>query len=205
MTEKFLDGVYDLKSADDTKALYKDWANTYDDEVKDNGYSSPLRTAQALDRCGVSKATTVIDIGCGSGISGHYLKEVGFKTIIGSDFSQEMLDLAKQKNIYYQLHLADFTNPFEFVKEAPHIVTAVGVMAPGHAQSSLITDVYDLLEIGGLFAFSLNDHTLDDPSYMERINLLIHERKIRIRWQEYGDHLPKIGLNSFIMVLEKLK
>ena len=61
-----------------------------------------------------------------------------------------------------------------------------------------------LLPIDGLFGFSMNDHTLDNPGYNEEIERMVKEKKIRIRWQDYGDHLPKIDLHSMIMVLERI-
>jgi len=40
--------------------------------------------------------------------------------------------------------------------------------------------------------------------YESEIARMIKERKIRIRWQDYGDHLPKIDLHSMIVVLERI-
>lgn len=37
---------------------------------------------------------------CGTGLVGQYLKERGFKTIIGVDASKGMLDKAAEKNSY---------------------------------------------------------------------------------------------------------
>ena len=62
----------------------------------------------------------------------------------------------------------------------------------------------DLLPVGGLFGFSMNDHTLKDPGYNEEMTRMIKAKKIRIRWQDYGDHLPKIDLYSMIIVLERI-
>ena len=115
-----------------------------------------------------------------------------------------MLAIAESKNIYKDLFLADLKDPFKFLSAPPAIVTAVGVMAPGHAKASLINEVIEIMPQAGLFGFSLNDHTMSDPEYLEVINNLVQQRVVRIRWQEYGDHLPKIELNSLIVVLEKL-
>ena len=205
MTAKYLDVAYDLDSPQATKDLYESWADSYDDELQENRYASPQRTAQALRSCAIDTHASVYDIGCGSGVSGAYLKQAGFSNLVGSDFSAPMLDKARAKNLYQALHLADLTDPFEFVHKPIQLATAVGVMAPGHAPSSLITNVFDLLAVGGLFGFSLNDHTVADPSYFAILQTLLEQRKIRIRWHEYGDHLPKIKLNSHIIVIEKLR
>lgn len=78
------------------------------------------------------------------------------------------------------------------------------MLAPGHAEPELIQSVVDLLPNGGLFGFSMNDHTLENPDYESEISRMVHDQLIRIRWRDYGDHLPKIDLRSMIVVLEKL-
>ena len=204
MAKQFLDNAYGLARSGETKQLYKDWAETYDEEIMDNGYSSPVRTAQALAQCGAQLDAPILDVGCGTGVSGLFLKDAGFTDLHGSDFSPEMLALAKEKQLYTELHLADLRDPFEFVKTPFPTIAAIGVLAPGHAGPDIIQHVMDLLPVGGLFGFSMNDHTLKDPGYNEEMARLIKEKKIRIRWQDYGDHLPKIDLHSMIMVLERI-
>lgn len=205
MSDQFLDGAYELESAEQTKALYKRWAETYDDELEANGYASPQRTAFAMRACGANLDQAILDIGCGSGVSGFFLSEFGFKRIHGSDFSPEMLAQAEQKNIYQSLHLADFADPFDYIQEPFYAYTAVGVFSVGHAQADTLTDIIDLMPKSGLFGFSLNDHTLEDSSYLEAIHRYVFDRRVRIRWQEYGEHLPGINLKSMIIVLEKTK
>ena len=205
MQKKFLDKAYDLAGAEDTRHFYQDWASSYDQEIAANGYASPLRTAQALRQCGAELNHPLLDIGCGTGLSGVFLRDAGFTALHGSDFSAEMLEQARQKNIYSELHLADLTAPFNFVKNPYTTIAAVGVLAPGHAGPGLIGTAVELLTGGGLFGFSLNDHSLENPAFMALINDLIENKRVRIRWQEYGDHLPKIGVNAIIMVLQRLR
>jgi predicted TPR repeat methyltransferase len=204
MAKQFLNNAYGLASSGHTKQLYKDWAETYDEEIMDNGYSSPARTAQALVMCGAQLGAPILDVGCGTGVSGLFLKDAGFNELHGSDFSPEMLTLAKEKQLYSELHQADLRDPFEFVKTPFQTIAAIGVLAPGHAGPDIIRNVINLLPKGGLFGFSMNDHTLKDPGYFEEMNRMIKDKKIRVRWQDYGDHLPKINLNSMIMVLERI-
>ena len=204
MAKQFLDNAYGLANSGHTKELYKDWAGTYDEEIMANGYSSPVRTAEALAKCGAQLNSPILDIGCGTGVSGLFLKEAGFTDLHGSDFSAEMLALAKEKDLYTALHHADLRDPFEFVKTPFPTIAAIGVLAPGHAGPEIIEHVMDLLPTGGLFGFSMNDHTLKNEGYNAEMVRLIKDKKIRIRWQDYGDHLPKIDLYSMIMVLERI-
>lgn len=205
MTDKqFLRSAYELDSADQTRSLYSEWAPGYDEEISANGYASPQRTAQALLASGAATDQPLLDIGCGSGVSGECLLQAGFSNLHGCDFSEPMLALAKKKQLYSRLHHSDLNDPIQFVTQPYHTVAAIGVMAPGHAGPDLIATALDLMVDGGLFGFSMNDHTLDNPGFMAMINKLIKDRKIRLRWSEYGDHLPGIELNAMIVVIERL-
>lgn len=204
MAKQFLKNAYNLANAGATRDLYRDWAATYDEEISANGYASPVRTAEALVQCGAPLDKPVLDIGCGSGVSGLFLRDAGFTELHGSDFSPEMLALAKEKGLYKNLHQADLRDPFEFVAEPFAVIAAIGVLAPGHAGPEVLATVVDLLTVGGMFGFSMNDHTLENPGYLREIARMVQEKRIRVRWQDYGDHLPGIELNSMIMVLERL-
>ncbi|MEO0369779.1 MAG: methyltransferase domain-containing protein [Pseudomonadota bacterium] len=205
MTDKeFLQGAYKLENQQQTLDLYADWAKTYDQELADNNYASPVRTAQAMALCGADKNSLLLDVGCGTGVSGIVLKEFGFGNLHGSDFSDEMLEEAEQKGIYAELYKADVYEPFKFVEQPYPLMTAVGVFAPGHADHHALHAMIDLMPIGGLFGFSMNDHALKEGGYMDEINTRVMAKEIRIRFQEYGDHIPGIGLNSMIMVLERI-
>ena len=45
----------------------------------------------------------VLDIGCGKGYLGQYLKEGGYMRTTGMDCSNNLLELAKAKNCYHNL------------------------------------------------------------------------------------------------------
>lgn len=49
------------------------------------------------------KNSEIIDIGCGTGLSGQETILKGFDNIDGSDFSKKMLEQAKLKKIYRSL------------------------------------------------------------------------------------------------------
>ena len=49
MSTKFLNQAYGISTLD-SRALYTAWSDSYDQEVHENGYVTPLRVAEALDR-----------------------------------------------------------------------------------------------------------------------------------------------------------
>lgn len=201
--KKFLDGVYGLDDPEATEALYRDWAGSYDDEVAENGYLTPIRCATALARYVADKAQPLLDLGCGTGLSGAAFRAAGFPIIDGLDFSSEMLTLASQKaGVYRRLIQGDLTQPLPTPNSYANFA-AVGVFSPGHAPAELIDRVVSALPQGGCFVFSLNDHALEEKAYQERIEQLVEgEVADKVFW-EYGEHLPQRGLMAVVGVLRR--
>ncbi len=202
-SKKFLDSAYDLNGVAETQAFYDAWSESYDAEVAENGYATPGRCAEALAGCGADKGAAVLDIGCGTGISGAALRAEGFGIVDGSDLSAEMLDKARAKGIYRDLLQADLTNPMPFEDGAYGAISAMGVLNPGHAPAETLDAILAKLPTGGLFVFSLNDHAMADGTYEARIMENLDAGYARLLFKDYGDHLPKIGLKSNVYVLQK--
>jgi len=56
-------------------------------------------------------------MGCGTGLVGQYLKERGFKHVVGVDASKGMLEKAKEKESYESLQELFLGRPETFPKE----------------------------------------------------------------------------------------
>lgn len=205
MTKKdgVLGSAYDASTLADVGKLYGTWAATYDEELIANGYASPRRTAAAMADHVADPTAPLLDIGCGTGLSGAALRDAGFSTIDGTDMSPEMLALAGHKGIYRNLVPSTLEDPLPAAPGSYADMTAIGVFSPGHAPAALITDVLALLAPGGCFGFSLNDHALEDPSYRQTIDRVVAAGAAAIAFEDYGDHLPGIGLKSQVVVLKK--
>ena len=112
MAKKGLDSAYSLSSAAETQSFYDDWAGSYDAEVAGNGYATPARCARALAAKVEDKSAPILDIGCGTGLSGLALRRGGFTHIDGTDLSEKMLSRAEQREgVYTKLLLGDLNNP----------------------------------------------------------------------------------------------
>lgn len=201
----FLDCAYAVEDSEATKALYRDWAASYEDEVRANGYVTPARCAEALAGLVSDKDAPLLDLGCGTGLSGEAFKAAGFNTIDGTDFSEEMLAHARRKpGLYRNLIRGDLNNPLPAKAGDYAHIAAVGVFSPSHAPAAMIDQVMALLPPGGCFVFSLNDHALEDPSYDERIRALADAGTAEVAFREYGDHLPKQGIKAEVCILRKI-
>ncbi len=200
----FLDKAYDARSTDDVVKLYDRWAESYDEELRTNGYASPARTAKAMAAVVTDLGAPLLDIGCGTGLSGEALKAAGFTAIDGTDFSAEMLAAARPKAVYRKLWPGSPENPLPPPAGDHANIAAIGVFSPSHAPSSAIATIVDRLDAGGCFGFTLNDHALEDDSYIGAIDTLVAAGTVAIAFEDYGDHLPGIGLKSKVFVLRRL-
>lgn len=203
MTTTYLDKIYSADSAD-LRPFYAQWAQSYDQEVGENGYVTPLRIAEALARHVKDLSIPILDYGCGTGVSGQAFQEAGFLTIDGVDISAEMLEVAAQKKIYRRLEVFAPESGPNVKLGAYQIIAAVGVIGAGAAPLAVLTKIMALLAPKGLFVFSFNDHTLEDPAYDGLVEDYVNQGRAALHLKEYGDHLPKQKINSNIYILEKL-
>ena len=203
MEKSYLKDVYD-SGTNDSRELYASWAATYDKEVKKNGYVTPQRVAKALRDFVTDQSDFILDYGCGTGLSGSALRAVGFENIDGLDVSQEMVNLAEKKSIYKNLRVFDPSSKIPVHPDQYKIITAIGVIGAGAAPIKTFDRLFALLPPDGLFAFSFNDHTLNNPNYEKKVKQCLDSGHASILHKSYGSHLPKANLNSNIYILKKL-
>ncbi|MEL6204051.1 MAG: methyltransferase domain-containing protein [Pseudomonadota bacterium] len=203
MIRKFLEDVYDRDASKTVDAFYDEWSASYDKELVDNSYSTPQRLAEALTKLETPTDERLLDYGCGTGLSGQALVAQGFTLLDGCDLSTGMLAEAEHKQIYGRLWQAeeDPLHPVSFGSYA--IIVAAGVVSPGAAPAHLLHRLAAALDEGGRIAFSFNDHALHDPTYIDALREL-RENGMTLAFEEYGEHLPGIGLNSTVYVFDRV-
>lgn len=206
MTEnRFFKKAYTLLEPSQTMQLYSEWAESYDETMVNFDYQTPRRCAEALHRHNAHPDIKIMDVGCGSGISGQALKEAGFKHIDGSDISAEMLEKAAlRKAVYRTLTQVHLPHPFDFDKGAYQAITAMGVIAENHAPPEAIRQLIEKLDKGGLLVFSLNNHTLENEDYMKSCIAVCTDGLAEILEQEEGPHITQLEMTSKIMVMRRL-
>ncbi|MBU2982467.1 methyltransferase domain-containing protein [Lentibacter algarum] len=202
MTDKFLEQAYDTPG--DTRDLYNAWAKSYDAELSENGYVTPERCAAALRAYSAGLDLPVLDFGCGTGLSGLALKLQGFELIDGVDVSSDMLEGAREKQIYRKLTLLEPGSDLPHKAGAYAAITCIGVIGVGAAPISVFDQVMNGLAKGGLTVLSFNDHALEDPAYEAKLDSYTGSGQARLLFKEHGPHIPGIGLGSNVYVLEKL-
>ena len=83
---------------------YGEWAKTYEDVVQDEMDLRLLARIETVDWAG---AGPVLDLACGTGRIGVWLRTQGVRRLDGLDFTPEMLARAEAKGVYDRLIQAD--------------------------------------------------------------------------------------------------
>tara|TARA_E500000331_G_scaffold246037_1_gene236491 strand:+ start:857 stop:1477 length:621 start_codon:yes stop_codon:yes gene_type:complete len=204
MSEKnFLSQSYDLETQDDTLAHYEAWAETYDQELSENDYAQPQRCAAALASHIDKRDIRILDIGCGTGLSGVALKNLGFSNIEGCDFSSLMIEKAKDTNVYQRLFEADINKKLEIETETYDAAVAVGVLSFAHVRTDALREMLRIIKTGGLLVIGLNEKYWSHDKVGEKLEKLSQERVLEVLSQEYGDHLPGTGLGGWVATIKK--
>lgn len=203
MTDDFLKGAYDLDGAKNVREYYDRWSGSYDSELEAAGYATPARVAEALAAAGAKGP--VLDFGCGTGLSGAALRDAGFDEIDGLDVSSEMLERAAEKGIYRRVIHVSAGAELPVAPGDYGAVAAAGVIGAGAAPLSVFDAIVETMGDGTHFAFSFNDHTLEDPSFEAAVTAAIEAGKLREISRENGDHLPDLGIKAVVYVLERTR
>ena len=148
-------------------------------------------------------ASPVVDLGCGTGLSGEALRAAGFTLIDGYDFSDGMLALAREKNCYREVISADLSRDNAVPDRGYRHAALVGVLHHSHAPPEAISSALGLLPRGGCVVFTLNDETLRFPEYTGYIDDLVTSGAVEIESMAYGPHLPARGVGARVYVLRK--
>lgn len=204
MVKKFLDEAYMHGSGREAERFYDAWAETYDEELAENGYVTPRRCALALAAATTERERPVLDLGCGTGLAGVALRSVGFTTIDGWDPSAEMIRRAEARDAYRVLRQIEPDRPLTAPAGSYAAIIAVGVMSPGLAPPEALDQCLRLLAPDGLLCFSLNDHAIEDGGHDARARALETAGAVGLVSREYGDHIRGRAMGADVIVLRKL-
>ena len=203
--KNFFDKAYSLKSTQETREMYDQWSKVYDSDLGKGEYQQPTRCAKALAAQVTDKDISILDVGCGTGLSGLALKETGFSKIDGCDLSQGMLDKAKKLNLYNKLFTCNLNEPpIEANNESYDGVTAVGVFSFGHIMPDAVDELLRILKQNGTLIIGLNDHYFNEGSLTRKLDTLGQSQTVSIISKEHGEHIPANGLMGWVITLKKL-
>ena len=188
-----LDAAYALKTPDDSRKLYADWAKTYEaDFIATTGYRLHAAVADAFATAGGQGP--VLDMGAGTGICGVSLAAHGIGPIDGTDISPEMLAEAAGKSCYANLFEGDILAGLNVPDGAYAGIVSSGTFTLGHVGPDGLNEVVRLLAPGGLAVISVRDTHYEAEGFADEITSLephlkrIFETKAAIYAGSSHDH-----------------
>ena len=202
--ENFFDIAYSIKNSEDARKMYDRWAEVYDSDLKNVDYQQPARCAEALSRHITAAGAKILDVGCGTGLSGMALKNAGFDSLDGCDISEGMLERAEKLGIYGRLFPCDLNQPPIDSETAQYdAVTAVGVFSFGHILPDAVDELLRVIKAGGHIIIGLNDHYYEEGSLTAKLASLEKAGAITILSKEHGEHIPGNVLKGWVIAIWK--
>lgn len=166
-----LDAAYALTSNAEIRALYRDWAGSYDDAfIKANGYRLPDLVASAFKAAG--GRGPVLDVGAGTGAVAERLADVGIGPIDALDLSQEMLDVAAAKGLYRALYAADVLKPLSSISGHYSGIVSAGTFTHGHVGPDALDHLMAITVPGAVFALSINAQHFEARGFAAKLDAL---------------------------------
>lgn len=134
--------------------LFDDGADRFDSLLVDElDYRTPALLRNLLDRHLARTDYRVLDLGCGTGLSGKAIMDVA-ATLVGVDISAGMLDKARNKGIYSELRQEEILRYLNGCSASFDIVLASDVFNYVGDLTATFSGCRRVLATGGLFAFS---------------------------------------------------
>lgn len=205
--EALLRRAYALSGEDpaETKALYRDWAETYDGTMMDGlAYVSPMKIADLVAQSVSDPDTRVLDVGCGTGLLATCLREQGFSRVDGLDYSAEMLAVAQAKGRIDRRFLRDLNDDLDMDGERFGVLASTGTFTHGHVGGGCLPGLFGLLEPGGVLVCTVHQDVWDAGGFGATLERLEAAGAVTVR-QRTGDRLfaTDEGPTGWYLIAEK--
>lgn len=132
---------------------YDIWARAYDSDVGAvDDYLAPMETSNVAGLV-LERAARIMDAGAGTGLLGEAMKGLGFRNLVAVDYSGQMLEVARGKAIYAELHTCDLSQPTSFAPGSFDAVVTSGTTS--QMPSAALREFVRLLRPGGKIVFGV--------------------------------------------------
>ena len=168
--ENWVDQVYAAGGdREQLNRLYDEWAAEYEQHKWASGNPVVAVSAGLIGRRVPNFDARILDAGCGAGNLGLVLHQIGYENLEALDPSAGMLEVARRKSIYRDLHKNFLEPDIDLPAENFDLVAATGVFTEGHAPPSALDGMLKLARPGGVILFSLTDQAANDLGFADRI------------------------------------
>ena len=172
--------------------IYKNFAASYESRMREDlKYCGPERLHEGITAViGDKTGLAVLDLGCGSGLAGFGVKSRAAE-LTGVDLSPDMIELARARNIYDRLEVAEITSwlnqgeaPFDIIQSCDCLIYFGDL-------SVIVAAAARRLKPGGIFAMS-----------MERGNRMPFHLTDTGRYTHHPDHVRDVAAKAGLAVAQ---
>ena len=186
------------------KKVYQDWADQYDKDNDDLlGTVSQPNSVNLLSNHSNDKNIEIVDIGCGTGLVGKFLKDKGYLFYDGLDISEEMLEIAKSRG-YRHLSVGSLQNKLPYGNDSYDAVFCVGVFTHGHVNSNGLDELIRITKKDGLIIFTINEGVYEYYQFDKKIPLMEKEGLIKVINFEKKDYMTKKNVMGYYCLAQKI-
>ncbi|HMB16765.1 MAG TPA: class I SAM-dependent methyltransferase [Pelovirga sp.] len=195
-----------LKAADkkELAAAYAEWADHYDqDLLGELGYVAPALACERLLTYLTDPQARILDAGCGTGIVGKFLHQEDYLNLEGLDYSEHMLNKAREKVLYRKLYQADLTAPLDFADGEFDAIISVGTFTCGHVGPEAFNELIRVTRPGGYLCFAVREQAWEEDDYQTTMDRLARQDVWWLQEEKTSDYLQQEGSSCKICVYQK--
>ena len=147
------------------QGIFDGYAETFEQHlVEELNYRGPELLRASVDRVtgGSKRRIDVLDLGCGTGLVGESFRDIA-KTLIGVDLSPQMIEKARQKDLYDELEVGDAVAALQSRANRLDLIVAGDTLIYIGELSALFAAAAAALRAGGLFSFTVE--TFDGSTF----------------------------------------
>jgi len=193
---------------EDVKRTYKEWASTYDTDLNSFGYVAPQlgvkllmqRLDDGLDAGPDKYGALILDAGCGTGLVGTLLNQLGYSQLHGSDFSTSMLEIASLTGHYADLQIQDFSGPIAIASNTYDAVISIGVYTKRFDQH-FIAEMVRITRPSGHFVFSCREMYFGEV--MDSISSLLKAKVVTTVTIDHDDYMTGQDASAYYIGIKK--
>jgi SAM-dependent methyltransferase len=172
--------VFSATSNEELRNAYDQWAERYDADLRDFGYTYPAPMAGLVCRYVADRAAPILDAGAGTGAVGEVLAILGYMVLVGIDLSERMLDVARRKRVYAELRNQVLGQPLDFPDDRFAATVSAGVLTVGHAPPDSLDELIRVTRPGGHLIFTISTPAYESGGFRDKLAALTAAG----RWRE---------------------
>jgi predicted TPR repeat methyltransferase len=191
------DKTYTATNNDELNAAYDAWACDYDTDTLDGmGYVAPQKASTLLDAYLESKKSRILDAGCGTGLVGAALEDIGYERLDATDLCDCMLKEADKKDVYNKVFQGDLSAGLKVDDNTYDATICVGTFTYAHVGGEGFHELLRVTKPNGYVCFTIRDGAYDEYGYRKAMLSLEKSKAWELMEMWSDDYLRKEDVDA---------